>query len=244
MNDLIIQQLQQLRLTGVVEMLKQQRAQPNTFKELAFEERLSLLIDYELNQRQTKRINRLRKQARLRLNATPEALSYGDGRGLNKQQMADLLSGGYLNDHQNVLITGATGGGKTYVACSLCEQACRLSVSSRYWRLSKLVEHLHLGRADGSYVKQVEQLAKQQLLVLDDWGLEKLSARQSTDLLDVIEERHGLKSTIICSQLPVEQWHSMVGNPTIADALLDRLIHNSHRIELKGESMRSKQRLS
>tara|TARA_B100000745_G_C20126835_1_gene386010 strand:- start:959 stop:1426 length:468 start_codon:yes stop_codon:yes gene_type:complete len=152
--------------------------------------------------------------------------------------MADLLSGGYLQQRQNILITGATGGGKTFVACALGEQACRQGVSAQYWRLSRLTECLHIARADGSYSKQLEILAKQQLLILDDWGLEKLNVKQATDLLEVIEDRHGLNSTIICSQLPVEQWHSMISNGTVADALLDRLIHNSHRLELKGESMR------
>ena len=165
---------------------------------------------------------------------------YAEQRGLKKTQLADLFSGGYLQRHQNVIITGATGGGKTYVACALSEQACRHSYSVRYWRLSRLVEHLNIARADGSYVKQLNQLAKQQLLVIDDWGLEKLSTKQATDLLEVIEERHGRSSTIICSQLPVEQWHNMIANDTVADALLDRLIHNAHRITLKGNSMRQK----
>ena len=243
MNDLLIQQLQQLRMTGIADMLKQQRTQPNTYSELAFEERLSLLVDHEMNQRRTNRINRLRKQARLRLSATPEELSYGNGRGLDKSRMADLLAGGYLNHHQNIIITGATGGGKTYVACALAEQACRQSIRARYWRLPRLNEHLHIGHADGSYTKQLAHIAKQQLLILDDWGLEKLTIKQATDLLEVVEDRHGVSSTIICSQLPVEQWHSMISNGTVADALLDRLIHNAHRITLSGESMRKQQNM-
>ncbi len=241
MNDLLIQQLQQLRMTGIADMLKQQRAQPNTYNELAFEERLSLLVDHEINQRRTNRINRLRKQARLRLSATPEELSYGNGRGLDKSRMADLLAGGYLNYHQNIIITGATGGGKTYVACALAEQACRQGMRVRYWRLPRLNEHLHIDHADGSYTKQLAQIAKQELLILDDWGLEKLNVKQATDLLEVVEDRHGVSSTIICSQLPVEQWHSMISNGTVADALLDRLIHNAHRLTLSGESMRKQQ---
>lgn len=217
MNDLIIQQLQQLRMTGIADMLKQQRAQPNTYGELAFEERLTLLVEHEVGQRHNNRINRLRKQAKLRLNATPESLSYGDGRGLNKPLMAELLSGGYLQHYQNVLITGATGGGKTYVACALVEQACRQGITSRYWRLSRLVEQLHIARMDGSYTKLLVQIAKCQLLIVDDWGLEKLNTKQATDLLEVIEDRHGLHSTIICSQLPVDQWHSMISNGTVAE---------------------------
>jgi len=240
MNDLIIQQLQQLRMTGIADMLKQQRSQPNTYSELAFEERLGLLVEHETTQRHNNRINRLRKQAKLRLNATPEALTYDEARNLKKPQIAQLLLGGYLGNHQNILITGATGGGKTYIACALAEQACRQGISCRYWRLSRLMNQLYIASADGSYSKLLAQIAKQQLLILDDWGLEKLNTKQATDLLEVIEDRHGLKSTIICSQLPVEQWHSMISNGTVADALLDRLIHNSHRIPLKGESMRMK----
>ena len=150
--------------------------------------------------------------------------------------MADLLVGGYLNYHQNIIITGATGGGKTYVAYALAEQTCRQGMRVRYWRLPRLNEHLHIGHADGSYTKQLAQIAKQELLILDDWGLEKLNVKQATDLLEVVEDRHGVSSTIICSQLPVEQWHSMISNGTVADALLDRLIHNAHRLTLSGES--------
>ena len=241
MSDIIIEQLQQLRLTGVADMLKQQRIQPNTYDELAFEERLALLVSHEVTRRDNNKIKRLRKNAKLRLNATPEELSCSEQRGLKKPQLAELFNGGYLQRHQNIIITGATGGGKTYVACALSEQSCRQGYFTRYWRLSRLVEHLNIARADGSYIKQLSQLAKQQLLVIDDWGLEKLNTRQATDLLEVIEERHGRSSTIICSQLPVDQWHNLITNGTVADALLDRLIHNAHRIALTGNSMRQKQ---
>ena len=241
MNNIIIEQLQQLRLTGIADMLKQQRIQPNTYEELAFEERLALLVEHEVTRRENNKIKRLRKLAKLRLNATPEELSYAEQRGLKKTQLAELFHSRYLQRHQNVIITGATGGGKTYVACALSEQACRHGFPTRYWRLSRLVECLHIARADGSYTKQLNQLAKQQLLVIDDWGLEKLNTKQATDLLEVIEERHGRSSTIICSQLPVDQWHGMIANGTVADALLDRLIHSAHRITLKGNSMRQSQ---
>lgn len=238
MSNILIEQLRQLRLTGVVDMLKQQQSQPNTYSELAFEERLALLVDHEMIRRENNKVTRLRKQAKLRLSALPEELSYTQQRGLDKSRMAELLSGGYLRHCQNIVITGATGSGKTYVACALCEQACRQGITTRYWRLSRLTEQLHIARADGSYTRQLLQLSRKQLLVIDDWGLEKLSAKQAVDLLEVIEERHGRSSTIICSQLPVDQWHNMVANPTVADALLDRLIHSAHRIELKGDSMR------
>ena len=238
MNNQLIEQLQQLRLTGVVDMLKQQRTQPNTYGELAFEERLALLIDHEMIRRENNKITRLRKQAKLRLNAPPEQLSYADNRGISQPLMAELLCGTYLRHHQNVMITGATGSGKTFVACALGEQACQHGITTRYWRLSRLVEYLAIARADGSYNRELLQLSKKQLLIVDDWAMEKLNPKQAIDLLEVIEERHGRSSTIICSQLPVDQWHSLIANPTVADALLDRLIHNAHRIELKGDSMR------
>ena len=243
MNDMIIQQLQQLRMAGIIDMLKQQRSQPNTYAELGFEERLALLVDHEINQRKNNRIKRLRRQAKLRLDATPESISYSDHRGLSQSRMAELLSSAYLQYHQNILITGATGGGKTYMACAMAEQACRLGHTCRYWRLPRLVEQLHIARADGSYTKLLGQIAKQQLLILDDWGLEKLSVKQATDLLEVVEDRHGVSSTIVCSQLPIEEWHSMISNGTVADAILDRLVHNSHRINLQGESMRMQQKV-
>ena len=152
--------------------------------------------------------------------------------------MAGLLTGNYLRLHQNVLITGPTGCGKTYVACALGEQACQQHMQVRYYRVGRLLEELNAARADGSYQRLLLTLAKQELLLLDDWGLEKLSARQAADLLEVIEDRYQQGSTVIASQLPVSEWHQMVSNPTVADALLDRLLHHSHRIELKGESMR------
>ena len=184
------------------------------------------------------KVARLRRQARLRLSATASGLDWRPERGLKRQQIAELLSGGWYQRQQNVLITGPTGSGKTYVACALGEQACQQHVAVGYWRLPRLLDDLNTGHVDGSYRKQLLQLAKKTVLILDDWGLEKLSPRQSSDLLEVVEERYGRGSTILISQLPVNEWYKMVSNPTVADALMDRLVHNSHRLELSGESLR------
>lgn len=218
------EQIRSLRLGHMLNALEQQRAQPGTYGELGFEERLSLLLDNELLQREATKVSRLRRQAKLRLSATASGLDWRPERGLKRQQ--------------NILITGPTGCGKTYVACALGEQACQQHVTVGYWRLPRLLEELNTGHADGSYRKQLVQLSKKGVLILDDWGLEKLTTRQSSDLLEVMEDRYGKGSTLVISQLPVPEWYKMVSNPTVADALMDRLVHNSHRIELRGESLR------
>ena len=184
------------------------------------------------------RIERLKRQAKLRIDASPNQLIYKEDRGLKRIQISELLTGSYLLKHQNILITGPTGAGKTYVACALATQACEQTYSVRYYRLSRLLDDLSSGRLDGSYQKQLLALSKKQLLVIDDWGMEKMNQEQAAHLLELLEDRYQTASTIMVSQLPVKEWYNMIGNATVADALLDRLIHNSHRIELGGESMR------
>lgn len=238
MSDTIIEQLRALRLTQFANVLENQRQQPNLYAELDFEERLGLLLDQELVNRDQNRIKRLRKQAKLRLRALPEELQYSAARGLIQSQCTGLMNGNYLRSHQNLLITGATGCGKTFLACAFGEQACRQYKQVRYYRVGRLLDAIAAARVDGSYHKLLLQLAKYELLILDDWGLEKLSARQSSELLEVIEDRHQISSTLVTSQVPASEWHSLLPNPTVADAILDRLLHNSHSIALKGESMR------
>lgn len=237
-TNALTEQLRALRLGHVIHALEQQQAQPNTYAEMSFEERLGLLTDYELLCRDNAKVKRLRRQAKLRLDAQPNGLDYRAERGLKKTQVAELMTGQYLHHGHNILITGATGCGKTYLACALAEQACRQHHSSRYYRLGQLVDELTISHADGSYRQKLQQLSKCKLLILDDWGMENLSARQANDLLDIMEDRYQRGSTIIASQLPVNEWYKLISNPTVADALYDRLLHNSHRIELKGESMR------
>lgn len=241
MQNTLINQLNSLRLTGMVDALKQQQDQPTTYSELGFLERLSLLINSELTVRDQRKISRLLKVAKLRISAHPTDVDYGVQRGLSKDMVAQLLSFDWVTQHRNILIEGPTGTGKTYLACVLGQAACERGISVRYLRTSRLFDMLAVGHADGSYGNLLNQLQKTQILIMDDWGLEILKRAQRTDLLEVLEDRHDRGSTIITSQLPTSHWHEVIGDPTLADAILDRLLHNAHKVVLKGESMRKKQ---
>ncbi|MGI9294864.1 MAG: IS21-like element helper ATPase IstB [Pseudomonadales bacterium] len=238
LNNQTLHALRRLKLTGMADGLEQQLAQPATHEELGFEQRLSLLVDRETMLRTNNKIDRLLKTAKLKLQAQPEDIDYRHPRGLQQSQFADLLSSHWIHQHHNVLITGPTGCGKTYLGCVLATQACRHGLSVRYFRTSRLLESLSIAHGDGRFAKLIQQLAKTDLLVLDDWGLEKMTLGQRNDLLEIMEDRHGLRSTLITSQLPVNQWHKAIGDATLADAILDRLLHNSHKLTLTGESMR------
>jgi len=234
----LIQQLRTLRVPGMVEALEQQLEQPATHSDLSFEERLGLMVDRETTHRSNNKVERLLKAAKLKLQAYPEDINYTHPRGLDKSKFASLLSGQWIEHHQNVLITGATGCGKTYLGCVLATQACRQGYSVRYFRSSRLLEQLSIAHGDGRFTKLLNQLAKTDVLVLDDWGLESLTLGQRNDVLELMEDRHGNRSTLITSQVPIQKWHAAIGDPTLADAILDRLLHNAHRLELNGESMR------
>lgn len=234
----LIQQLRSLRVPGMVEALEQQLEQPATHQDLSFEQRLNLLIDRELTYRSNNKIERLLKAAKLKLQAYPEDIDYQHPRGLEKNLFASLLSCQWIEQHQNVLITGPTGCGKTYLGCVLATQACRLGYSVRYFRTSRLLDNLGIAHGDGRFSRMINQIAKTDLLVLDDWGLETLTLGQRNDVLELMEDRHGSRSTLITSQVPVSKWHAAIGDATLADAILDRLLHNAHRLKLKGESMR------
>jgi DNA replication protein DnaC len=234
----LLQQLRSLRVPGMVEALEQQLEQPATHSDLSFEQRLNLMIDRELTYRSNNKIQRLLKTASLKLQAYPEDIDYQHPRGLDKNQFASLLSCQWIEQHQNVLITGPTGCGKTYLGCVLATQACQLGYSVRYYRSSRLLESLSIAHGDGRFTKLINQIAKTDLLVLDDWGLEALTLGQRNDVLELMEDRHGSRSTLITSQVPVKNWHAAIGDPTLADAILDRLLHNAHRLQLKGDSMR------
>jgi DNA replication protein DnaC len=238
MNHQTLQTLRTLKLTGMADGLEQQLSQPGTHGELGFDERLALLVDREQSYRQNNKVARLLKAAKLKLQAHPSEIDYRHPRGLQQSQFADLLSSRWIHQHHNVLITGPTGCGKTYLACALATQACLHGLSVRYFRTSRLLESLSIAHGDGRFSKLIQQLAKTDLLVLDDWGLEKMSLSQRNDMLEIMEDRHGQKATLIGSQLPIEKWHSTIGDATLADAILDRLLHNSHKIKLRGESMR------
>lgn len=240
MNNTLTQ-LNNLRLTGMAEALSHQVNQPNTYEELSFIERFSLLVNSEITSRDNRKITRLLRQAKLRLNAQATDIDYQTKRGLNKSTVAQLLQFNWVKQHRNILIEGPTGTGKTFLACVLGQACCEQGISVRYYRASRLLEMLTIAHGDGSFGKVLMQLRKTEVLIIDDWGLDTLKRQQRMDLMEVIEDRHGNGSTIITSQLPTNHWHEKIGDPTLADAILDRLLHNAYKISLKGESMRKKQ---
>jgi DNA replication protein DnaC len=229
--------LHTLRLTGMLQALDEQLEQP-AMAELSFEERLAILVDREVLYRENRRLERLLKAARLRVSACVEDIDYRHPKGLEKPRMASLVALEWIRQSLNLCLTGPTGSGKTWLACAFGNEACRRGFSVRYLRLPRLFEMLRISHGDGSYTKLMNQLLKTDLLILDDWGIQKVSAAQRNDLMEVIEDRHGRRSTLIASQLPTDHWHEYIGEATIADAILDRLLHGAHRINLTGESMR------
>jgi DNA replication protein DnaC len=231
------QLLHELRLPGMAAALEEQQGMPD-LRELDFEDRLALLLEREKTERADRRFQRLLGQAKLRLDAVPEDLDFRKARGLDRSLVLRLMNCEWIRQGQSLLITGATGSGKSYLACALGHQACRHGLSVRYFRLSRLLGDLTLARADGSYTKLLQRLACAQLLILDDWGLAALDDLGRRDLLEVLDDRYGRRATLVTSQIPVEHWHEIVGDATFGDAILDRLVHNAHRITLNGGSMR------
>ena len=187
-------------------------------------------------------IRRRLRRARLRHAACIEDIDFRQPRGLDRDLVLSLANGRWVRDHLNVLITGPAGVGKSWIACALAHSACRNGYSAAYRRLSRLLTELAIARADGRYAKLLASIAKTPVLVIDDWGVSKLSAENRRDLLEIIEDRYGIRSTVVTSQLPVEKWHDVVGDPTLADAILDRLVHSAYQLNLKGESMRKRRR--
>ena len=206
---------------------------------LTFDERFGLLVDAQWLGRENRRLQRSLKEARLRLTqASLEAIEHRPQRPLDKAQLRQLATGRWIAEHHNVVITGPTGTGKTFIACALAHQACRTGYRVLYRRVPRLFEELTLAHADGSFTRLLARFARAAVLVLDDWGLAPLSDSDRRDLLEIIEDRYGLRSTILTSQLPVEHWHDHLGEATVADAICDRLLHNAHRIALSGPSWR------
>lgn len=231
-------QLKSLKLDGMAHALGEQQIMPAS-QALAFEDRLSLLVEREIVWRDNRRLERLLRQAKLKqAQACMEDIDYRGSRGLDKRLMVTLAGGEWIRRSQNVLLTGPTGAGKTWLACALGNQACRQGFSVMYLRVPRLVEQLRIAHGDGSFGKLLAQLARTDVLLLDDWGLTPLQSSERHDLLEVVDDRVNTRSTIITSQLPVEHWHAWLNDPTLADAILDRLVHASHRIALKGESLR------
>ncbi len=237
LNHPTLDKLHELRFTGMVKALTEQMALPD-IGELSFEERLGLLVDREMTEREDRRLTTRLRQAKLKQNACIEDIDFKQPRGLDKSLILDLAQCQWIRKHLNLLITGPTGVGKTWVACALAQKACREGFTSLYLRLPRLLQELPIAKGDGTYTRLMNRLAKVDVLILDDWGLSKLIAEQRRDLLEILEDRHDNRSTIVTSQLPLDQWHHIIGDPTLADAILDRLVHNAYKINLKGESMR------
>jgi DNA replication protein DnaC len=230
--------LTRLKLFGMARAFAEQAAL--NLDHLGFEERLGLLVDHEVTERDSKALDLRLQRAKLKPNTAAEDTDYRHARGLDKALFQRLLTGQWLSDKQNVLLSGPTGVGKTWLACALAHQACRQGHSAYYVRLPRLLDELAIGRADGRYVKLLKQLARIDALVIDDWGLAVLDDAHRRDLLEVLDDRHGVHSTIVTSQLPIEHWHAAIGDATLADAILDRLVHNAHQLNLKGDSLRKK----
>ena len=238
MIDQTLSQLRQLKLSGMAMALQTQSEQPGTYEGLSFDERLHFLVDSEQLERDNRKQQRLIRGAKFRLSANIREIDYQHPRGLQQSQIAALAQCDWLRKAQNLLLTGPCGSGKTYIACAFGYTACLKGFSTRYYRISRLMLELTQAKADGTYHKVLKNLAKTDLLILDDWGLEPLNAAQRNDLMEIMDDRHGCSSVVIISQLPTEQWYEMIGDNTLADAILDRIMHNSHRIKLRGESMR------
>lgn len=229
--------LLELNLTGMAKALTDQR-QSELYDAMSFEERMGLLVDREVMERENRRLKTRLNGAKLRDTACLEDLNFKHRRNLDRAVIQKLATCAWLKKAYNVFITGATGVGKTYLACALAQKACREGNDSLYLRASLLFQDLAVAKGDGRYKKLLASLSKKRLLVLDDWGLAPLNDEQRRDLLELVEERHGRGSLIIVSQVPVDKWHDSIGDPTLADAILDRIIHNAYRIDLTGETVR------
>jgi len=239
LNHPTLETLQELKLFGMLAALREQMQLPDCTA-LSFDERFGLLVDREANERENRRLASRLKRAKLRQTATVEDIDYRHPRGLDKSVMLSLASCQWIRKRNNCIITGPTGAGKSYIACALAHKACREGFSVLYLRLPRMLQELATAQADGRYPRLLNAYARTDLLVLDDWGLSPLTDEQRKDLFEILEDRYDLRSTLVTSQLPVPKWHQIVGDPSVADALLDRLVHNAHKLALKGESMRKK----
>jgi DNA replication protein DnaC len=238
LNEYTINQLRSLRLDGMVRAIEDQ-SRSAAATSLDFDERLTLLVQREVAWRDDRRVARLRKAARLKVStACVEDINWRASRSLDKSLVMALAGGDWLRHGQSLLITGATGCGKTWLACALAHQAVRSGFSVLYTRAARLFDELQVAHGDGSFARKLAQLAKLDLLVIDDFAISPIGAGERNDLLEILDDRVGARSTLITSQLPVKAWHTYLDDPTLADAILDRVVHSSHKIELKGRSLR------
>ena len=239
MNDQTIEKMRTMKLHGRVRAFRTSLESGNAEKCTA-DELLSMLIDSEWDERYNRKLNRSVRNARFRYKAAVELINFDDHRVLNKNQILRLADCAFIEKKENVLITGSTGVGKSYIASAIGHQACSIGYKVLYEHSSKLFARLKSGRADGTYLKEITKIEKQDLLIVDDFGIQPLDQQSRTILMEIIEDRHGKKSTLLTSQVPINQWHEVIGEQTMADAILDRIVHDAQRLELKGESMRKK----
>lgn len=238
LNEQTIEKLYALRLSAMAQAFKEQMETPDASDSLSFHERFGLLVDRQWTSRENNRLQRCLKNARLKTSACVEDIDYKTPRGIDKNLMLALSSCQWARKQQNIIIIGPTGVGKSFLASALANKACRENISALYIRIPRLLHDLALAHADGSYPKLMTRLIKTRVLVLDDFAMAPLNDMERRTLLEVVEDRYATGSTILTSQLPVDHWHKTIGDPTIADAILDRLVHNAHKIILKGDSMR------
>ena len=240
LNQPTLEKLRTLKLTGMANAFQEQLTKP--LPDLDFETRLGMLVDQEWLIRENRKLQRRLSQAKLQQSACIEDIDYEKPRGLVKAKVLELSRSQWLQQHLNLLITGSTGCGKTYLACALAHRACLDGFTCRYYRLPRLWEELKIAKANGTYSLWLVQLAKIDCLILDDWGLVTPDTERRQDLLEILDDRYQKKSTIITSQIPITHWYEHLNDATLADAILDRLLHNAIRLELKGESMRKNQK--
>lgn len=243
LNHPTLDQLRQLALHGMLKAIAEQEQQPD-IESLSFLERLGLLVDRELLERDNRRLTSRLRQAKLKQSAALEDIDYRAARQLDRSLIQQLADCRWISQHRNVLISGPTGVGKTFIACAIAHKACREGHKALYQRLPRLLAELDIARGDGRYPSLMRQLAKVDVLLLDDFSAEGFTDRQRRDLLEILDDRYDSRSTLMTSQLPVERWHEALGDPTLADAILDRLIHNAYRITLTGHSMRKRKALT
>jgi DNA replication protein DnaC len=237
MNTETLEKMKGMRLYGMHRVFKTS-LETNRNEEMTADEMTALLVDTEWDDRHNRYIDRSMKNAKFRYKATIEQVDYNPTRGIDKNHIHLLADGNFIEKNENVLITGSTGTGKSYLASAIGHQACQLGYKVLYTNTSRLLAQLKMAKADGSAIKEMARIEKQDLLILDDFGIQPYDLIGRTCLMEIIEDRHGKRSTIITSQLPVKQWYDVIGEKTIADAILDRIIHNAQRIQLKGESLR------
>jgi DNA replication protein DnaC len=235
-----IDKLNTMRLYAMAQAFQEQAANPN-MAQLSFEERFGLIVDHQMMVLENARMQSRLKAAKLRLPACVEDLDFRPDRGMDRSQIMSLTGNQWVRGKQNILITGPTGAGKSYMACALAQKACRDGHTTFYQRTPRLFHELAVARHDGRYLKLLSNLGKCEVLILDDFLLSSISRDEQKELLEIIEDRYGRRSTIVTSQLPIKAWHDAMQDPTMADAILDRLVHNGHKIELKGDSMRKRQ---